>query len=140
MTYCCDALRKQAQHQCDEHPDVTRCPDALIAEVRDTAEFGIRVHDGGSSFVKIAYCPWCGSNLSQPATAVNVFLLWHVHRHVDGHEDEKLIGVYSTEQDAVAARQRVHGLRVSRATKRARDRPVSPQQNGWVEGFGDWIE
>ena len=36
----------------------------------------------------------------------DVFLLWHVHETGDGQEDEKLIGVYRTRDDA-AAIQRV---------------------------------
>jgi hypothetical protein len=36
-----------------------------------------------------------------------VFLLWHTHRFPDGDEDEKLIGVYSTRENAEAAIKRV---------------------------------
>lgn len=36
-----------------------------------------------------------------------VFLLQHVHEFDDGHEDVKLIGVFSTEALAYAAQQRV---------------------------------
>ena len=46
---------------CDLHPDRFDCADALIAMV--DGEYGIIVHDGGSSIVRIAYCPWCGSKL-----------------------------------------------------------------------------
>jgi len=31
------------------------------------------------------------------------FLLWHVHELSDGEDDEKLIGVYRTEEDAQSA-------------------------------------
>ena len=33
----------------------------------------------------------------------SVVLLWHVHEIPDGHDDEKLIGVYRNENDARAA-------------------------------------
>jgi hypothetical protein len=36
-----------------------------------------------------------------------VFLLWHVHRISDGYDDEKLIGVYDTEDKAEAAISRL---------------------------------
>ena len=49
------------RHRCDLHPDRSDCPDAFIAEVR--GGYGLMVHDGGSSVVKIAFCPWCGSKL-----------------------------------------------------------------------------
>jgi hypothetical protein len=150
MTYCCEALKAQVHHRCADHPNPIDCPDALIVEAHAGAEFGIRVHDGGSSFVRIHHCPWCGADLSQQNETVTsepsstsgpeearVFLLWHVHRHDDGYEDEKLIGVYSTEQGAVAAQERVAGQ------PGFRDQPhgfeISPRRvdrDDWVEGFG----
>jgi len=36
-----------------------------------------------------------------------VFLLWHVHEFEDREDDEKLIGVYRSEDDAKAAIERV---------------------------------
>lgn len=42
-----------------------------------------------------------------PDTMSTVFLLQHVHEFDDGHEDVKLIGVFSTEALARAAQQRV---------------------------------
>lgn len=38
---------------------------------------------------------------------MDVFILWHVHEMSDGEDDAKLIGVYATAEDAVAARLRV---------------------------------
>ncbi|WEK45185.1 MAG: hypothetical protein P0Y56_09055 [Candidatus Andeanibacterium colombiense] len=46
---------------CDQHADRSDCPDALIGRVR--GGYGIIVHDGGSSVVEIAFCPWCGGKL-----------------------------------------------------------------------------
>ena len=46
---------------CDQHADPADCPDSLIGEVR--GGYGLRVHDGGSSVVEIAHCPWCGAKL-----------------------------------------------------------------------------
>jgi hypothetical protein len=37
----------------------------------------------------------------------SVFLLWHVHHIADGNDDEKLIGVYRTEDEAGAAISRL---------------------------------
>lgn len=36
-----------------------------------------------------------------------VFLLWHVHEFEDGADDEKLIGVYRTEENAKLAIERL---------------------------------
>jgi hypothetical protein len=65
VTYCCNALKDQIAFRCADHPDLAECPDSLIVELHDTGEFGIRVHDGGSSFVRIYNCPWCGADLSR---------------------------------------------------------------------------
>jgi hypothetical protein len=46
---------------CDQHADRADCPDALIDRVR--GGYGIIVHDGGSSVIAIAFCPWCGARL-----------------------------------------------------------------------------
>jgi hypothetical protein len=46
---------------CEMHPDRFDCPDALIAW--GGFGFGLIVHDGSSSVVEIAYCPWCGTKL-----------------------------------------------------------------------------
>jgi hypothetical protein len=43
------------------HPNRYDCPDALIAEVG--GGYGLIVHDGGESVIRIAYCPWCGARL-----------------------------------------------------------------------------
>ena len=38
---------------------------------------------------------------------MDVFLLWHVNELLGGEEDEKLIGVYSSQETAERAKQRV---------------------------------
>ena len=69
---------------------------------------------------------------------MNVFSLEHVHEFDDGHEDVKLIGVYSSRERAEAALQRVAGQ------PGFRDRPegfsiseVRVDQDHWVEGYID---
>lgn len=58
---CCNSMGRQLAHACEQHPDPYDCPDALIG--RDGRGHGIYVHDGGRSWVEIAFCPWCGSDL-----------------------------------------------------------------------------
>jgi hypothetical protein len=58
---CCDIMRQQLAHRCALHPDPFDCPDNLI--IRGTHGYGIAIHDGGSSYSLIRYCPWCGSEL-----------------------------------------------------------------------------
>ena len=49
--------------KCDIHKDIYECPDVLISYSEYNDEYGIIVHDGGSSSIAINYCPWCGSKL-----------------------------------------------------------------------------
>jgi hypothetical protein len=56
-------MTRQLQHVCEQHADPFECPDALIDHSAQTGEYGIIVHDGGSSCVVIKYCPWCGAKL-----------------------------------------------------------------------------
>jgi hypothetical protein len=67
---------------------------------------------------------------------MDVFLLWHTHEMPDGEEDDKLIGVYTSAEDAEAARLRAlplpgfrdhaEGFQISRYT-------VGEDQ--WTEGY-----
>ena len=36
---------------------------SVITHTSKRKEFGIPIHDGGSSYIQIAYCPWCGKKL-----------------------------------------------------------------------------
>ncbi len=53
-------------YQCDKHPNPFDCPDNLIFYSKKLGCYGIIIHDGGSSFSEIKYCPWCGKKLLQP--------------------------------------------------------------------------
>ena len=64
-----------------------------------------------------------------------VFLLQHVHEFDDGHEDVKLIGVFSTEALARAAQQRVADQPGFRDLPDGFD--ISEQE---VDGTIDWPE
>ena len=56
-------MTEQTQFACSDHPELADCPDALIAYWPKFDEYGIRVHDGGSSVSTIEFCPWCGASL-----------------------------------------------------------------------------
>lgn len=74
-----------------------------------------------------------------PATSLRqrfVYILWHVHEFDDEHEDAKLIGVYATEDEANAARDRV------KDAPGFRDLPegfhldrYEVGRDGWTEGY-----
>jgi Domain of unknown function (DUF6980) len=48
---------------CSQHTDVFDCPDALVCYSARFDEYGLLVHDGGTSYIIIEYCPWCGVKL-----------------------------------------------------------------------------
>jgi hypothetical protein len=68
MTHCCEAMKHWAENQCETHPDRFECPDALVHWSSMSREYGLIVHDGGSSVIGIAFCPWCGASLYTPGS------------------------------------------------------------------------
>jgi hypothetical protein len=52
---------------CDRHANRWDCPDALVGHWPESGEYGLIVHDGGSSMIVINFCPWCGSDLTRSA-------------------------------------------------------------------------
>ena len=67
--YCCKDMDYYLNLKCDVHEDPFECPDNIVCYVKENHfskkkhEFGIIIHDGGHSYIKIDYCPWCGSPL-----------------------------------------------------------------------------
>jgi hypothetical protein len=61
--HCCDEMTRQVNLHCDSHPDRFDCPDALIGFTAQFQEYGLIIHDGGTSGIGIAFCPWCGQRL-----------------------------------------------------------------------------
>ena len=60
--YCCEMMRSNIEKVCEQHDHAEDCPDRLGTFVPKFNEFGLPVHDGGSSYVIIEYCLWCGGN------------------------------------------------------------------------------
>jgi hypothetical protein len=69
--HCCEPMQSAVTHQCDKHPSVFDCPDALIYYSSPFDKYGLIVHDGGSSYITISYCPWCGASLTSDGTIVH---------------------------------------------------------------------
>jgi hypothetical protein len=57
------------ENRCPDHSDPFECPDALVCCSLGRG-YGLIIYDGGSSFVDIAFCPWCGTKIGQPRPAV----------------------------------------------------------------------
>lgn len=56
-------MTEAVNQTCPDHRDRFDCPDALVEYSARFDEYGLIVHDGGSSSVGILFCPWCGANL-----------------------------------------------------------------------------
>jgi hypothetical protein len=56
----------------DETQDKFDCPDNLITYVSYADEYGIIIHDGGSSYIQIGFCPWCGTKLPESKQVLRV--------------------------------------------------------------------
>ncbi|ABL98520.1 hypothetical protein Sama_0309 [Shewanella amazonensis SB2B] len=65
MNHCCEQMRGQANYRCDLHADALECPDHLIKSSDKFNEYGIVIHDGGTSSITIQFCPWCGARLPE---------------------------------------------------------------------------
>lgn len=63
-TYCCEDMRVHVELSCDQHSDPMECPDCVVIYVAETQEYGLPVRDGGSSYILIEFCPWCGRELA----------------------------------------------------------------------------
>ena len=49
--------------KCEHHKNKYECPDCIMVYEDMFDEYGIIIHDGGCSSIKIKYCPWCGKKL-----------------------------------------------------------------------------
>lgn len=63
MKHCCEMMKDNVEHKCEQHPSPFDCPDNIIFFNEKKREYGIIVHDGGASFIRIKYCPWCCKEL-----------------------------------------------------------------------------
>lgn len=61
--YCCNDFKYHINFKCDIHKEDFDCPDKIIFKSKKSNDYGILIHDGGSSYIKIKYCPFCGKRL-----------------------------------------------------------------------------
>ncbi|MFP3846173.1 MULTISPECIES: DUF6980 family protein [Priestia] len=61
--HCCDDMEYHANFKCDIHKTPFECPDHLILFDDKHNDYGLIVHDGGSSTIEMSFCPWCGKKL-----------------------------------------------------------------------------
>jgi hypothetical protein len=56
-------MKDNVEHLCSTHSNPFDCPDNLIYYAELSRQFGIIIHDGSGSMIKIKYCPFCGEKL-----------------------------------------------------------------------------
>lgn len=61
--FCCEYMDYHANFKCDIHKNPYDCPDNIIIFYEKSNDYGIIIHDGGSSRIEINFCPWCGKKL-----------------------------------------------------------------------------
>ncbi|MCM3721519.1 DUF6980 family protein [Solibacillus isronensis] len=61
--FCCEYMDYHANFNCDIHKNPYDCPDNIIIFYEKSNDYGIIIHDGGSSRIEINFCPWCGKKL-----------------------------------------------------------------------------
>jgi hypothetical protein len=63
--FCCITMANNVFLSYNENGEIDiENHDVVINKWKD-GTYGIPIHDGGSSVVKINYCPWCGSKLNK---------------------------------------------------------------------------
>ena len=76
---CCTDLAEHLEFDCHLHRDPLDCADAVVFR-DDSGRIGLPIHDGGSSYIAIQHCPWCGSRLlKQPVARPSTSGRQHVH-------------------------------------------------------------
>ena len=63
--HCCTRMSEMVAYTCEQHPDRFYCPDCLVQYLPKFDEYGLIIHDGGSSIISIGFCPWCGARLPE---------------------------------------------------------------------------
>ena len=51
-------MKYHIEYKCDTHKYSFDCPDKIINYSEKQNIYGIIIHDGGSSFIEIEFCPW----------------------------------------------------------------------------------
>lgn len=64
-SHCCERMGDQVNMVCAVHPNPFECPDVLVRYSPEFDEYGLVVHDGGSSSIQIQFCPFCGTKLPE---------------------------------------------------------------------------
>ncbi len=94
--FCCEDMRRNLEYRCIKHGDnIWDCPDNLICYSDSFDEFGIIIHDGGTSYIRILFCPFCGKKLPTSKRDLFFKILENLKLEWD---DEKLPPEFKTDE------------------------------------------
>lgn len=80
--HCCEDMKRQVKPNCSANHGDTPCPDHLVSFNEVFNEYGLIIHDGGTSTVGISFCPWCGTKLPESQRDE-----WFDHLELLGYDD-----------------------------------------------------
>ena len=63
--YCCISMAYYLIEDKESKKNGEINYDSVITHHKKEKTFGIPIHDGGSSYIKIKFCPWCGKQLNK---------------------------------------------------------------------------
>ncbi|WP_210191774.1 MULTISPECIES: hypothetical protein [Rhodomicrobium] len=63
VTHCCQRMAMALEFTCTQHADPMDCPDTALIYHEPFDEYGIPIRDGGTGYLLIDNCPWCGTRL-----------------------------------------------------------------------------
>lgn len=66
--FCCLNLAEKVFDSVDERGELDLDNVNVIMRKWKDGTYGIPIHDGGSSIIEIAFCPWCGSELKKASS------------------------------------------------------------------------
>ena len=79
----------------EENMNDSEVPISYIPKVR---QFGIDVLDGGTSFIEIKYCPWCGSKLPNSLRDIWFDSLEELIPDFDGFADSRIPNEFHSDE------------------------------------------
>ena len=65
--HCCADMAAALDHTCEQHADPFDCPDTLLVFHEIFGEYGLPIRDGGTSYLVVKHCPFCGGRLADSA-------------------------------------------------------------------------
>lgn len=63
--YPCVHIAEAVTFTCHVHDDPWDCSDYLIVYFKEEDRYGLPLRDGGTSYITINNCPWCGVKLNE---------------------------------------------------------------------------